>query len=158
MRNQYEFFINTGNASSTVTPIYFAVAGRNHGSFPSAYAADRVLRELAAREGSPRRYDVVYLNFGAMHLLHMAPWRYWGSRKANSTKVADFDGYFHFEEWIAADIATYRTVSPSVVVMTPNWICDLKYRSFFRDLVTPCLLYTSPSPRDQRGSRMPSSA
>ena len=23
---------------------------------------------------------------------------------------------------------------------------------------TPCLLYTSPSPRDQRGSRMPSSA
>ena len=25
-------------------------------------------------------------------------------------------------------------------------------------LVYPCLLYTSPSPRDQRGSRMPSSA
>ena len=24
--------------------------------------------------------------------------------------------------------------------------------------ITPCLLYTSPSPRDQRGSRMPSSA
>ena len=26
------------------------------------------------------------------------------------------------------------------------------------DLNSPCLLYTSPSPRDQRGSRMPSSA
>ena len=26
------------------------------------------------------------------------------------------------------------------------------------DLRTDCLLYTSPSPRDQRGSRMPSSA
>ena len=26
------------------------------------------------------------------------------------------------------------------------------------DLSTNCLLYTSPSPRDQRGSRMPSSA
>ena len=26
------------------------------------------------------------------------------------------------------------------------------------DLITDCLLYTSPSPRDQRGSRMPSSA
>ena len=26
------------------------------------------------------------------------------------------------------------------------------------DLCAPCLLYTSPSPRDQRGSRMPSSA
>ena len=30
---------------------------------------------------------------------------------------------------------------------------------YHHDLVrTPCLLYTSPSPRDQRGSRMPSSA
>ena len=27
-----------------------------------------------------------------------------------------------------------------------------------RDEVAACLLYTSPSPRDQRGSRMPSSA
>ena len=26
------------------------------------------------------------------------------------------------------------------------------------DVTDPCLLYTSPSPRDQRGSRMPSSA
>ena len=26
------------------------------------------------------------------------------------------------------------------------------------DIATSCLLYTSPSPRDQRGSRMPSSA
>ena len=25
-------------------------------------------------------------------------------------------------------------------------------------MIKPCLLYTSPSPRDQRGSRMPSSA
>ena len=29
--------------------------------------------------------------------------------------------------------------------------------TYLRDLLT-CLLYTSPSPRDQRGSRMPSSA
>ena len=31
---------------------------------------------------------------------------------------------------------------------------ESRYRRFF----VPCLLYTSPSPRDQRGSRMPSSA
>ena len=29
---------------------------------------------------------------------------------------------------------------------------------FHHDSFTDCLLYTSPSPRDQRGSRMPSSA
>ena len=35
-----------------------------------------------------------------------------------------------------------------------------KDKPFFGDLVEfiTCLLYTSPSPRDQRGSRMPSSA
>ena len=38
---------------------------------------------------------------------------------------------------------------------TPIW--DMQ--RFLRwGLVLPCLLYTSPSPRDQRGSRMPSSA
>ena len=31
-----------------------------------------------------------------------------------------------------------------------TFVCDGKYKD--------CLLYTSPSPRDQRGSRMPSSA
>ena len=30
--------------------------------------------------------------------------------------------------------------------------------SYTVSLLNPCLLYTSPSPRDQRGSRMPSSA
>ena len=30
--------------------------------------------------------------------------------------------------------------------------------SIFRQTLFSCLLYTSPSPRDQRGSRMPSSA
>ena len=31
-------------------------------------------------------------------------------------------------------------------------------RKYWEDKDKPCLLYTSPSPRDQRGSRMPSSA
>ena len=42
-------------------------------------------------------------------------------------------------------------------------ICDgLRQEGYtldwLRDGVSGCLLYTSPSPRDQRGSRMPSSA
>ena len=43
-----------------------------------------------------------------------------------------------------------------------TWGIDAAARSYFGKPVTelniPCLLYTSPSPRDQRGSRMPSSA
>ena len=42
-------------------------------------------------------------------------------------------------------------------------VINNRVKRFFRwsvaeELVPPCLLYTSPSPRDQRGSRMPSSA
>ena len=36
----------------------------------------------------------------------------------------------------------------------PSWLADLRQKAF--DKI--CLLYTSPSPRDQRGYRMPSSA
>ena len=46
-------------------------------------------------------------------------------------------------------------------LFTSLYFCDVEdYDNF--DLAEaipgPCLLYTSPSPRDQRGSRMPSSA
>ena len=34
----------------------------------------------------------------------------------------------------------------------------IAHPNFWPKLVKDCLLYTSPSPRDQRGSRMPSSA
>ena len=37
-----------------------------------------------------------------------------------------------------------------------NWLID--EMDLFNSDVNPCLLYTSPSPRDQRGSRMPSAA
>ena len=35
---------------------------------------------------------------------------------------------------------------------------DIEPVNVIKDKPTTCLLYTSPSPRDQRGSRMPSSA
>ena len=44
----------------------------------------------------------------------------------------------------------------------PRWLADQLRDRFAHCVVTAipgtCLLYTSPSPRDQRGSRMPSSA
>ena len=38
---------------------------------------------------------------------------------------------------------------------TMDWMAQEQERGI---TITSCLLYTSPSPRDQRGSRMPSSA
>ena len=45
--------------------------------------------------------------------------------------------------------------------LTPEFLREcakILGRDFMIKLGLPCLLYTSPSPRDQRGSRMPSSA
>ena len=42
---------------------------------------------------------------------------------------------------------------------SPNpWSFDLMIMAYGTAFMMACLLYTSPSPRDQRGSRMPSSA
>ena len=42
--------------------------------------------------------------------------------------------------------------------LTKESDANLVEDGLFYDLASVCLLYTSPSPRDQRGSRMPSSA
>ena len=39
-----------------------------------------------------------------------------------------------------------------------GWIAEEAYATALLCFLKTCLLYTSPSPRDQRGSRMPSSA
>ena len=56
---------------------------------------------------------------------------------------------------IGVNVAEVRVI-PDVeqtIVETLNFL-----RSAYDYVFTTCLLYTSPSPRDQRGSRMPSSA
>ena len=48
-----------------------------------------------------------------------------------------------------------------ITILTVDWSCECFYirdSDFSSRQDTICLLYTSPSPRDQRGSRMPSSA
>ena len=59
----------------------------------------------------------------------------------------------------AIAIAAYR---PSTMAIAPAQLVDMKAAIRFlranAESYNLCLLYTSPSPRDQRGSRMPSSA
>ena len=62
------------------------------------------------------------------------------------------DGFQRFQhQYYEATPSLYRNLRdgqhPSTLLVG---CCDSR--------VDPCLLYTSPSPRDQRGSRMPSSA
>ena len=63
----------------------------------------------------------------------------------------------------AADWATYEELcDPELTAFEPEArgqrVEGLDFHRFYFDLGKPCLLYTSPSPRDKRQSRMPSSA
>ena len=44
------------------------------------------------------------------------------------------------------------------ILSAAKWVLAYILTIYIFPKVKPCLLYTSPSPRDQRGSRMPSSA
>ena len=65
-----------------------------------------------------------------------------------------------------AEISSYQLEIPryredregtaTLIYVTENFLAESQVK--LESSPKPCLLYTSPSPRDQRGSRMPSSA
>ena len=55
-------------------------------------------------------------------------------------------------------LSTWDTMSQGLENQGDLEIKDAKTRASLVSDPSACLLYTSPSPRDQRGSRMPSSA
>ena len=68
-------------------------------------------------------------------------------------------GYSKKAEGVVAEDATVTPITP---VASENTVSDLENSSLELDdewqVIVPCLLYTSPSPRDVEESRMPSSA
>ena len=63
-----------------------------------------------------------------------------------TTQIQDLDTQLDLQlQAKGADLKTLEAVLQAFLEHSP-------------DAAHPCLLYTSPSPRDQRGSRMPSSA
>ena len=154
-------------------PIYCAPQ-RHRGVAPARRAAPR--RASASRRRP--RVAPSYAPFDARLL----------SDLVGSTSTTDLVGVYaeanavgtSFEEWMHVRPPRLRTPrsptrlpSPSLTDHNPirmqSWyvrerdplaglLTDFRFRHTPEDYPRPCLLYTSPSPRDQRGSRMPSSA
>ena len=66
-------------------------------------------------------------------------------RGSNARKIIE---YFEGNENVDVRLIVSNKKNAGVLEMGPEFVIPTKI----------CLLYTSPSPRDQRGSRMPSSA
>ena len=76
-----------------------------------------------------------------------------GDRRALLLKIATgemFKGFQH--ETIARDLVMKRTLKNGKSL---QFIYTGRTKAEFHTPGNSCLLYTSPSPRDQRGSRMP---
>ena len=92
------------------------------------------------------------------------------SVQTNDMTATTFQGWANWETWNAAlwignDEFLYNTAKACVTfregLETPwdKFVRCMTDGQIGRHLIsTPCLLYTSPSPRDKRQSRMPSSA
>ena len=82
----------------------------------------------------------------------------WKSEEETESVIFDFyllvNRFREFDPKLGLAVA--GTVVPPNVYYREQIFGDQKLRCKFA--VLTCLLYTSPSPRDQRGSRMPSSA
>ena len=69
---------------------------------------------------------------------------------------------YHYDgSWLMVDlgISFPDDSMPGIDVILPDLsFIEVRADSLAGLVLTHCLLYTSPSPRDQRGSRMPSSA
>ena len=66
--------------------------------------------------------------------------------------------YEHDSCGVAFVVDMYGRQSRDIVEKAIAALVNLEHRGAVGAEANTCLLYTSPSPRDQRGSRMPSSA
>ena len=91
----------------------------------------------------------------AAHVLHYASECFEGLKAHR--QVDGSVAIFRMEDSVQrmlSSIAKLRATPPTAELLSQLIIDATTANASF----TPCLLYTSPSPRDQRGSRMPSSA
>ena len=71
----------------------------------------------------------------------------------NGIRAAERKGFFSWLEKQNADVVCLQEIKAQ-----EHQLDERFYPSGIHTYYHSCLLYTSPSPRDQRGSRMPSSA
>ena len=120
---------------------------------------------------NPVRRKSITLNNTGTHMLHRALMMVLGEHVQQRGSLVDeekirFD-FSHHQSLTASEIREIETIVNEKIeenidvqtsIMKHDEAIDSGAMALFGEKYGDCLLYTSPSPRDQRGSRMPSSA
>jgi hypothetical protein len=73
------------------------------------------------------KFDVVYIDFGVLHMLHIHPVRPFALDTVEEGYTADFVGFLFLESWMKTELSIYQRAAKKVVVMTPNRVCESKF-------------------------------
>ena len=72
-----------------------------------------------------RKFDVVYMNFAGLHMLHL--------HKARGWDPSYIKQLYHFEDMVAREVHNFRAIAERVVLMTPPRVCEERYYSQYKD-------------------------
>lgn len=79
---------------------------------------------------------IIYLNMGALHLMHLTPARPWVLSHADHPPEGkhggDFYGWLFLEDWLRAELECLSKLASSIVIMTPHFVCDAKFIGRYR--------------------------
>ena len=84
--------------------------------------------------------------------------RQWVDAGAKRLHIVDLDGALEGTDTNVDVVRRIRVAYPSLIIQVGGGIRDMETIERYLRLGINCLLYTSPSPRDKRQARMPSSA
>ena len=107
----------------------------------------------AAGVAPPKTYEEIIAAAEAIRSAGLMQYPITGTYKAGWNLAEEFVNLF-----MGTGGNFFEPGTAVVSVNNENGVATLNMMKQLASYMHPCLLYTSPSPRDQRGSRMPSSA
>ena len=90
--------------------------------FPSAVSAKAAIIQYMSA-----KFDVLYIDFGALHMLHIHPVRPFSVKPYKIGYTADIIAFLYLESWMKAELDIYKKAARKIVIMTPNRVCESKF-------------------------------
>ncbi len=104
--------------------------------YPLLYPFEEVINTPCIK----RHFNYTYMNFGALHMLHLYPVRPW--------ELPAIIELYYLEDLMHLEIGKYWSISDHIIIQTPPYVCERFFRSSYSDWfqnetieIVKCALY-----------------